>query len=289
MTRTARRGKKKEPLPATPWEELSGEQSNLSRSENGDTTWEKNDLRETRKRKLEPKVLKKAKTKLKRLRGKVSSSTTFSDNIKLIDSTENVESESGNPSGSKFQVVSKRTKKKKSARQTLIDTTGTSKSNKKGLNKRKKKKTIARKRRKAVSEDKVCLLGHSDSDSSLSDQGEVVSCGESGSSEGEGGDVGEHGEGSDNGAGVEYEEEEEEEERVLKRRKVQARIKKGNRWVKAGNSNPTPSVEEGGDGNTGQGREESGSRMMKRRRPMDEESRRKRIEHRKLRRQRKKV
>ena len=275
MTRTARRGKKKEPLPATPWEKLSGEQSNQKRSENGDIASENDDLKVTRKRKLGPKVTKKAKTKLKRLTGKESSKGTFGDHVTPIDQTEPSESllESANGSESRTHLKKKLTGKSQGS-------VRTSESSQKPL-------TSGKMKRKGVSEDGVCVLRHSDSDSSLSDQGEMVSGGESGSGECEAGDSGEPGEDSDSGPGVEFREEDEGGKVVKgtkKGKKVYSRIKKGNRWVKASNSQPL--VEEGGDGTREVDR--SGS-TMKRKRPMDEESRRKRIEHRKLRRQRKKV
>ena len=290
MTRTARRGKKKEPLPATPWEKLSGEHSNQKRSENGDIARENDDLKVTRKRKLGPKVTKKAKTKLKRLTGKASSNGTFDDHVTLIDQTEPSESLSESANGSESRLKSK--KKLTGQSQGSVRTSESSKKpltrGKKRKSERLLKKLGKKKRRKGVSEDRVHLLRHSDSDSSLIDQGEMGSGGESGSGECEAGDSGELGGDSGGGPGVELREEDEvgkDVKSMKKGKNVYSRIKKGNRWVKASNSQPL--VEEGGDGT---GEEVDGiSSTMKRKRPMDEESRRKRIEHRKLRRQRKKV
>ena len=291
MTRTARSGKK-EPLAATPWEKLREEQSNQNQSENGDRTGEEDNLKVTRKRKLGPKLSKKAKTQLKRLTG-TTLKRTFSDSVKLIDSTDHSGSllESANVPETRTRLKPTRTKGNKTRKKALKDCTTTTGDGKEAARRGKKKKSevllknLRRKKRKRESEEE--RVGHSDS---LSEQGEA---GESGSGECEDGESGsgecERWEQSDSGPGELGEVEEEEKERVAKRNKrvknTFSRVKIGNRWVKAGNTRST--VEERGGGG-GQEVEGSGSKV-KRKRPMDEESKRKRIEHRRLRRQRKKV
>ena len=311
MTRTARSGKKKEPLAATPWEKLREEQSNQNQSENGDRTGEEDNLKVTRKRKLGPKLSKKAKTQLKRLTG-TTLKRTFSDSVKLIDSTDHSGSllESANVPETRTRLKPTRTKGNKTRKKALKDCTTTTGDGKEAARRGKKKKSevllknLRRKKRKRESEEE--RVGHSDS---LSEQGEAGGSGEcedgesgsgecedgeSGSGECEDGESGECEDGerweqSDSGPGELGEVEEEEKERVPKRNKrvknTFSRVKIGNRWVKAGNTRST--VEEGGGGG-GQEVEGSGSKV-KRKRPMDEESKRKRIEHRRLRRQRKKV
>ena len=280
MTRTARRGKKKDPLPATPWEELSGGQTHLDHSGNGNTTGQGEgqgvDLKLTRKKKLGPSLSRKAETKLKRLTARQVLNRTPSDSVVLLESSQSTSQDGSLTDSQLVESVNTKPKKKK---QVPLRNRGTSN----GATVKRGGKGKLDLKGKRLSVDKVCLLRQSDSESSLSDQ--VGSGG--GESECESGD---NGDDSLKETAVEYTEEEE--DRTVSNRQAKnknkskrklGRVKVGKKWVKASSNKPVE--QDGGARETGQGDGIGG----KRRRPMDEESRRKRIEHRKLRRQRKKV
>ena len=287
MTRTARRGKKKDPLPATPWEELSGGQTHLDHSGNGNTTGQGEgqgvDLKLTRKKKLGPSLSRKAETKLKRLTARQVLNRTPSDSVVLLEQSTAQESLNGSltdtQSAEHVNTIPKQGNRGTSSGATV-------KRGKKGEH---NLKSLRGKKKKRLIVDNVCLLRQSDSDSSLSDQVEEVGSG-GGENECASGD---NGDDSFKETAVEYTEEEEDrtvsnrlvKNKIKSKRKL-GRVKVGKKWVKASSNKPQPPVEQdGGVRETGQGDGIGG----KRRRPMDEESRRKRIEHRKLRRQRKKV
>ena len=296
MTRTARRGKKKDPLPATPWEELSGGQTHLDHSGNGNTTGEVGqgegqgvDLKLTRKKKLGSSLSRKAKTKLKRLTARQVLNRTPSDSVILLESSQSTSQESLNGSLTDSQLVQSAELVNTKNKQVPLRNRGTSSGATVKIGGKGKLDLKSRrgKKKKRLSGDNVCLLRQSDSESSLSDQVEEAGSG-GGESECESGDNGEPG---DDETAVEYTEEEEvsncQVKNKIKSKRKLGRVKVGKKWVKASSNKPQPPVEQdGGDSarETGQG-----DGIGKRRRPMDEESRRKRIEHRKLRRQRKKV
>ena len=151
---------------------------------------------------------------------------------------------------------------------------------------------VKKRKRKIVSEDRVPLL-HSSSDSSLSDEvgdwevpGESDS-GEGGSGDGDGGREEVAGDGkceAENGIDVETATTNGKSEA---KKKTSTRVKVGKRWVKAGGSGPEQPAVVGNGGREGE--KEGWGSGRRGRRTVDDERRKKRIEHRKLRRQRKKV
>lgn len=252
MTRTARKNKNKEPLPATSWEELSSIKPYLDQHDNNDGTntlknVKDDHLKVTHKKKLENKLSAKTKTKLKSLTAKKLLKRSNSDCIQLIepqlseDSTNESQHERVNVSNTIDHKSTKHKELKKNTVQKRVpDETITRECDLDSVEVRKHKtKQVRKKRRKKQddSEDKVCLIQHSsDSDSSLSDQVEMVQgdeeeygdgvvCGEM-ESEGEYCEMGEDGDdkGSVEGVGVDEVEkhetsgtcEESEKERLIK-------------------------------------------------------------------------
>ena len=167
------------------------------------------------------------------------------------------------------------------------------------LKKSKKRKVVSNlkshksKKRRTTSDDRVPLL-HSDSDSSLSDEGEKGSGGNCEDSEsggdGEEVDVGEGG--NCDGEEVGGEMSEKVASKKKRNKKMLSRVRVGKHWVKAGSGQSSNgqkvSVLTGGE-KEGKGEKGGEGATGKTKRRMDEEKRKKIIEHRRLRRQRKKV
>ena len=361
MTRTARKNKKKEPLPASSWEELS---SNYQDDNNDGTNTLKDDnLKLTHKKKLGTKLSAKTKTRLKTLTGKKLLKRTNSDCIQLIEpqlSEDSTTDESVNETEN-ISIDHKSTKHEKLKKNKVQDRvphetiTGRCDLNSVDVRKHKTKlKQVKSKKRKKQekidSMDKVRLIqSSSDSDDSLNDQvemvhgdeeeyGDDVECKEM-NCEGEYCELGRDGkEGGENKCSIEelgiddvdrhetsesWEESEKEpiiktrtqktkkrkrtrkqmeslglddgtvnkdDSSEIKTKKVSRRVKIGNRWVKDNGSSKYQ--DESLDCEVDVGRKDESVEdgvKKKRKRRMDEESKRKRIEHRKLRRQRKKV
>ena len=304
MTRTARRSRKKEALPATPWEELSGVQSHQDDRPLALEESQRGNLKLTRRKKLGPRVSKRAKLKLKRLTARRLFKEASSDVVSLLDSTQLSESASLNgteePNTSQHETTetvrsSKKRKKRKEVSVgnlgTSLETDATSVGSRKNRRTELASKSVQSKKSRRLSEDKVSLIRQWNSESSLSDQGEVWS-GREVESECESGDVGESCENGDNEADISSHAKDSStnasSKKVSNKNRRKTRVKIGKKWVKA-KTQPPPTSRGTGNGGDGETRWQGDGPRGKRRRPMDEDSRQKRIEHRKLRRQRKKV
>ena len=253
----------------------------------------KGELKVTQKEKLGPRLSEKVKKKLKSMTGK-KLKRSLSDSVGLLEPCQSdsgsAHEEPGNVKSPKKLKSQNRDKKsgseKKEHEEDASEEGGGERRLAEGVKKRKSKQ------RKIVSEDRVPLL-HSSSDSSLSDEvgdwggpGESDS-GEGGSGDGDGGREEVDGDGkceAENGIDVETATTNGKSEA---KKKTSTRVKVGKRWVKAGGSGPEQPAVVGNGGREGE--KEGWGSGRRGRRTVDDERRKKRIEHRKLRRQRKKV
>ena len=290
MTRTARK-KTREPFPATPWEKLRVEKPLLD--QNKVKKIKKGGLKVTQQEKLGPNLPERVKKKIKKATGKQLRSS-LSDKVALLEFDENesmhkdVIKRRGRES-SKSNACSKRRKRMGTAPDMRTAETNTHLKCKKRKNLRSRKS----KKRRTTSGDRVPLL-HSDSDSSLSDEREKGfsrDCEDSDSGDdveevnvGEGGQCDQE--------EVESEMSEEVTSKKKRNKKVLSRVRVGKHWVKAGSGQSFTGQGVSvltGEGEEGEGEKGGEGATGKTKRRIDEEKRKKRIEHRRLRRQRKKV
>ena len=284
MTRTARK-KATEPFPATSWEELRIQRPSLGQNEKG----KKHDLKVTQQQKLGPDLSEKAKKTIRKVTGK-RLRRSLSDIGALLEFDEHV-SMPKNVANRRAQDSSKsKTHSKKKERLDIVSELDEMRTIETSMRLKKHKKrnlmsnlkSRRNKKRRTTSEDRV-PLPHSESDSSLSDEGEKGGSGDCEERE-SGGDVGAVDVGGCDGEGVEGDVSAKVTSKKRRgNKKATSRVRVGKHWVKAGS----------GQSSAGQTvsdvAEEGGGVTRVRKRGIDEDRRKKRIEHRRLRRQRKKV